>query len=428
MDWVHPSLLKEILMPRFDPEMKSGRVVEWLKKEGDRVTKGEPVVRIETEKVAIDVEAPESGILSKILVQPANEVPIGTAIGSMISEDENQRNRQNRAASVEGSSVEAKALGSTQTTTYAQVRGRKTEQQQEEEFARPDWVRASPAARKAGRELNVDLKAVKGTGPMGRVTREDVERYSSSTAQRAKLAEVSKEKIPIEEFGPSPPPAAEGFKVRQLDSIRRTIAQKMSRSWTQIPQVPLFADVDLTESEKFRTAMEKLIGKRVSFTAIVTKALASSLRTFPDLNARFENDEVQEYEDVDVSVAVALESGLVTPVVKQSNRKTATDLSKEIEELAEKARAGKLTLADVRGGTVTVSNLGGFGVDYFVPIINPPQVIILGVGKSRLSPQGTPYCTITVVFDHRVTDGARAAQLLQKIKDYVENPYLLQMN
>ncbi len=404
-------------MPRFDPEMKTGKVVEWLKKEGERVQKGEPVVRIDTEKVSLDVESPESGVLGKIIVSPPAEVPVGTTLGSILAEGEEQPRVATLA--VQPSAPSVKPVEESKLATLIQ----------EEETSRPESTRSSPSARRAARELGVDLKSVNGTGPMGRVTREDVEQYHTSSPPRpVVIAEVTNETVRAEEVGGAQVSAEnESFRIRHLDVMRATIAKRMTQSWTEIPQVPLFADVNLSEVEKFKIGMEKLTGKRVSNTAIVSKALASAMRFFPDLNSRFENGEIREYDDVDVSIAVALESGLITPVVRKANRKTASNISSEIEDLASRARANKLNPSEVRGGTTTVSSLGGFDVDYFIPIINPPQVTILGVGKTRAGSTGTPIFTMTLVFDHRVTDGARAAQLLQKIKDFIESPYLLQM-
>ncbi len=403
-------------MPRFDPEMKTGKVVEWLKKEGEKVQKGEPIVRIDTEKVSLDVESPESGILSKILVNPPTEVTVGTPLGSILLEGEKAEAGEPTSPIPPSIPSAAQAPKSKLVTTVVE---------EEEPSGRTDWVRASPSARRVARELGVDLKAVKGTGPMGRVTKEDVEQYKPSPHV---IAEPSKEVLRMEEVGRAQiPTQTELFKTKRLDSMRTIIAQRMTQSWTEIPQVPLFSDVNLGEVEKFKAGMEKLIGKRVSLTAIITKAIASAMRSFPDLNSRYENGEIREFEDVDVSIAVALESGLISPVVRKANKKTATDISAEIEDLASRARSGKLSPSEVRGGTTTVSNLGGYGVDSFIPIINPPQVTILGVGKTRPNPQGNPICTLTLVFDHRVTDGARGAQLLQKIKDFIESPYLLQM-
>jgi pyruvate dehydrogenase E2 component (dihydrolipoamide acetyltransferase) len=427
--------MKDIIMPRYDPEMKTGRVAEWLKKEGDRVTKGEPILRIDTEKVSVEVEAPETGVLSKILVQPPTEVPIGTPLGYIASGGESTQVPQ-----VPPSSVPSSSVSSFQEQENPAESRIKAEQELEVPRHR---VFASPAARKTARDFGVDLNLVKGTGPKGRITSEDVESFGSRLkAQPSQVAEVTKEEIRQEEVGRSmttvypsavptvaqEPVAIEGrFVKKQLDTMRLTIAERMSRSWKEIPQVPLILEVSLSEVEKFKAGMEKLIGKRVSLTAVVVKALASSLRSFPDLNSRFENNELLEYEGVDISIAVALDHGLITPVVRSANRKTATDISEEIEELASRARSGKLLPSEVKGGTTTVSSLAGFGVDIFIPIINPPQVTILGVGRTRSNNAGLPVCTLTLVFDHRATDGARAAQLLQKIRDFIESPYLLQM-
>lgn len=410
--------MKEVIMPRYDPEMKTGRVAEWLKKEGDKVAKGEPVLRIDTEKVSLEIDAPESGVLSKILVNPPEEVPIGTPLAQITAEGESvpeARTTQKQIPDVPS------AAASAPTSTSEPER---------------ETASASPAARKAARELGVDLDLVKGTGPRGRVTAEDVTTFAETLkAHPTQLVESSRQEIRGVGLHPSEISATTEQKIagepqfvkKQPNAMRAAIAEKMTRSWKEIPQVPLIVEVSLSEVEKFRAGMEKLVGKRVSLTAIVTKAVANALRSFPDLNSRLENNEILEFQDVDVSIAVALENGLITPVVRGANRKTATDISGEIEEMASKARTGKLTTAEVKGGTTTVSSLAGFGVDIFIPIINPPQVTIVGVGRSRLNSAGSPYFSLTLVFDHRVTDGARAAQLLQKIRDYIESPYLLQM-
>jgi pyruvate dehydrogenase E2 component (dihydrolipoamide acetyltransferase) len=407
--------MKEIVMPRFDPEMKSGKVVEWLKKEGDKVQKGEPVVRIDTEKVSLDVESPESGTLSKILVNPITEVPVGAPLGILLLEGE-------KAGAMVSPTSTTPAVPSVVQTPSIKPTSPPAE---EATTSRTDWVRASPSARRAARELGVDLKEVRGTGPMGRVTSKDIEAHRPAQVGVVEsLGEVPKIEVVSQ---PQTPLQTESFTVKHLDSMRTTIAQRMTQSWTEIPQVPLFSDVSLVEAEKFKASMEKLIGKRVTLTAIVAKALSSAMKYFPELNSRFENGEIRVFDDVDVSIAVALDSGLIGPVIRRANRKTATNISSEIEDLASRARSGKLAPSEVRGGTTTVSNLGGYGVDSFIPIINPPQVTILGVGKTRSGPTGHPICTLTLVFDHRVTDGARAAQLLQKIREFIESPYLLQM-
>ena len=312
--------MKDIIMPRYDPEMKTGRVAKWLKNVGDKVTKGEPVVLIDTEKVSVEVEAPESGTLSKILVEPPQEVPIGTPLGSIATEGEKAEAQTTYVTSSPSPPV---------VPSVAPQRATPEVSKTEEEAEVRHRVFASPAARRAARSFGIDLRKVKGSGPKGRITSEDVERFEANPrAQTGQVSEVSKGEIRREEIGapyshaprvvegtPSQEPAVEGrFTRRKLDAMRLTIANRMSSSWKEIPQVPLVAEVGLSEVEKFRAGMEKLIGKRVSLTAIVAKALASALRSFPDLNSRFESNEILEFEDVDVSIAVALEHGLITPV------------------------------------------------------------------------------------------------------------------
>jgi len=401
-------------MPRFDPEMKSGLVDKWLKKEGDIVTKGEPVVRIETEKVSLDVESPESGTLFKILVGPLGEAPVGAPLGSILLEGESPSERPAPATA-------AGAAAAIPPTPVPLVHA----EEPEPEARGAERSRASPAARQAAREMGVDIEKVRGSGPGGRITREDVVAYHDAGIQRA-VQDVARAGGPPTIRAPPGSTSAE-YKVMKIDPIRVTIGERMTKSWTEIPQVPLFAQIELTEVEKLKAAVEESSERKISVLSIITKSVANSFRTFPDLNVRLEDGVVRGYDDVDVSIAIALENGLITPNVRRANRKTIAEIATEIDDLAERARSGKLNPSEMRGGTTTISNLGAFGVDYFIPIINPPQATIVGMGKITTSSSGRPVITITLVFDHRITDGARAAQFLQKIKDYLENPYLLQM-
>ncbi len=412
-------------MPRFDPEMKSGKLVEWLKHEGDSVTKGEPIALIDTEKVSIEIESPESGVLSEVLGKAGEDIPVGTRIGAITVAGETKEPSEPIARVTGPTSTEPplhrdgpspqESLAPSSAQTHAEAGGP------------ANWLRASPAARRLASELGVDLKSVQGTGPNGRITQDDVAKKHSDVAKSLEASVITRGE-PAQSKTLAATSEQTVFSVRKSTTMRIAIGERMVESWTKNPQVPLFAEFDLTQAEKFRAAMEKLVSRRVSLTAIMTKALANALVQFKHINARFENNEIHEYDDADISIAVALEEGLLTPVVRRANRKTASDISVEIEDLAERARSGKLLPSELRGGTTTVSNLGTFHVDSFIPIINPPQATILGVGRSRILAQGAETCTLTLVFDHRLTDGAHAARLLQKVKDYIESPYLLQMS
>jgi pyruvate dehydrogenase E2 component (dihydrolipoamide acetyltransferase) len=404
--------LRDILMPRYDPEMLSGKVLEWLKNVGDTVSQGEPVVRIETEKVTLEVEAPETGILEKILVIPSEEdVPVGTPLGSIRAKGE-AGGATDKAPVPDLSSFNANSKLSGSMKTESPTANDVNLESKQTSLG----GRASPSARRLARELNVDLSFVVGTGPNGRITGEDVEKYSKTASTVGQQApSVSSSQIP-ERDG----------KIRQLSFMRKAIGDKMYESWTRIPQVPLFLEVSLSEVDKLTKELEATSKRKISLTAILTKALSRALMQFPDLNSRYESDGVHEFEHVDVSIAVALKEGLITPVVRNADQKTIPEISSDIEELAKRARDVNLSPAEVRGGTTSISNLGGYHVDWFIPIINPPQATILGMGRARESARGTPVLTLTLVFDHRITDGARAAELLDKIRDYIESPNQLE--
>jgi pyruvate dehydrogenase E2 component (dihydrolipoamide acetyltransferase) len=347
-----------VVMPDLDPEMKSGRIAEWLKREGEAINRGEPMVRVEVEKISFEVDSPYSGTLSEILVELNEDVVVGAPIARI--------------------------------STKASLPS-------------PLFSTASSPAQAASGPREVAGKRERG----------------------APFNNLSKRIRP--------------------EAMRSAIAEKMSRSWREIPQVSLATDFELDALDSFRASLEGRVKKRVSFTAIVARAVASALASFEELNSTLEGGEIVQFQDVDVSIAVALDPrGLVTPVVRAANLKSVLEISDEIEDLASRARSGKLTLGEVTGGTITVSNLSSYGVDSFIPIINPPQVCIVGVGQRRErsynykndakeKKDGHPggptasvaYCTVTIVFDHRVTDGARAARFLQEIKRFIENPDLL---
>ncbi len=390
--------------------MVSGRVLEWLKKEGETVSRGEPVVRIETEKVTLEVEAPETGSLEKILVNPSDEnVPVGTVLGSIRAKGESP-----------GGALTSVTAQSTKSTTLSEAKSgsplSRDIAETETKLPSPGGARVSPSARRLAREMNVDLGQVVGTGPNGRITGEDVEKYSESVSIK------SDQSVESTSFSRS----SDGRgKIKQQTSMRKAIGDKMYESWTRIPQVPLFLEVKLSEVEKQMNDLAAASKRRISFTAAATKALALALKQFPELNARYEADGVYEFEHVDVSIAVALDDGLITPVVRGADQMTLAEISSDIEELSKKARSNSLSPADVRGGTTSISNLGGYQVDWFIPIINPPQATILGIGRARESKEVGRVRILTLVFDHRITDGARAAKLLEKIRDLIENPDLL---
>lgn len=374
-------MVTQVVMPRLSLTMKTGTVVQWFKKEGETVQKGEPLVEVLSEKVTYDVEAPESGILRRILAFEGTDVPVAEAIGLITAPDEQITETQMTTATKEE-------------TTVQEVPEKESVEKIEERFV------ASPAAKRLAREHGVDLSKVVGTGPEGRIVEEDVKRLIEGTAGTARVREV----IP-------------------LTGIRKTTAERLSQSFRTAPHSTVSMDVDMTEARKLHEDLQ------VSYTDILVKAVAEALKEHSIVNSSLEGEQIKVYEDVNVGVAVATEKGLVVPVVHNADKLSLKDISSAVRVLVEKAREGKLTKDDLTGGTFTVTNLGMYGVDFFIPIINPPETAILGVGRVAEKTvvvdqtiEVKPILNLSLAYDHRVVDGAPAAQFLRRVKQLLETP------
>ena len=375
-------MVTKVVMPRLSLTMKEGTVVQWFKKEGDPVQKGEPLVEVLSEKVTYDVEAPESGTLRRILAGGGSNVPIDQAIGIIAALGEPLIETA-ATAQVSPSEVERPA---------------RPEQEIVAETQTEDRILASPAARRLARELGVDLALVKGTGPEGRIVEDDVKRLAEQPLLLPRVREV----VP-------------------LVGIRKTTAERLSFSARTAPHSTITMEVDMTNAVKLHKETA------VSYTDLLIKAVATALRDHPFLNATLENEQIKVFEDINVGFAVATEKGLVVPVVHNAAQKTVNEIAAKVKELVEKARQGKLSKEDLTGGTFTITNLGMYGVDVFIPIINPPETAILGVG--RIAEKLTlvdnqvkiqPVMQLSLSYDHRIVDGAPAAQFLQKVKQVLE--------
>ena len=368
-------MVTKIVMPKLSLTMKEGTVGKWYKKEGDSVVKDEPIVEIISEKATYDLEAPASGILRKILVEAGVDAPVDSVLAFITASDE-------PLPEIE------QAAPMPQTVEEAEKR-----------------VLASPSAKRLAREYGIDLSLVRGSGPEGRINEEDVRRFVEET--RGIMPKV-KEIIP-------------------LSGYRRTTAERLSVSFKTVPHSTNMMEVDVSKTKLLH---EKL---QVSYTAVLVRAVAKALREHLRINATLEGDRIKIFEDVNVGVAVATENGLVVPVMHNVDRKSFWEIDVAIKELTEKARQGKLAREDVAGGTFTISNLGMYGVEFFTPIINPPEAAILGVGRVVQKPvvvdgnvQVKPVIMLSLSYDHRIVDGVPAAQFLNRIKDYVENPEMLE--
>jgi len=380
-------LVTRVVMPRLSLTMKEGTVVQWFKKEGDTVQKGEPIVEVLSEKVTYDVEAPASGVLRKILVSEGANVPVAEAMGIILAPGEQL----------------PEIPAATEETPMEKIEEAIATPEKEIVEKAEERFLASPAAKRLAREHGVDLSRVRGTGPEGRIVEDDVKSFIEETEPMPKVRET----IP-------------------LSGIRKTTAERVSLSARIAPHSTITMEVNMTNAVRLREE------KTFSYTDMLIKAVATALREHPLLNSTLEDEQIKVFEDVNVGVAVATEEGLVVPVIRSADKKSLSEITLTVEELVEKARQRKLSRKELTGGTFTVTNLGMYGVDVFIPIINPPEAAILGAGKVTEKPvvvngevKTKPAMQLSLSFDHRIVDGAPAAQFLQRVKQLLENPEVI---
>lgn len=451
-------------MPSLGHTMEKGKIIEWLKQEGDAVAKGEPLVVIETDKVITEVESPADGVVLKIAVAVEEERPIGTPLVLLGAADEqlSEADIQQLLGDQSAAAPAAPAAPSTPAPAPAPTVPPRA-------AASGERLKISPIARKLCDELGIDPATVSGTGPGGRITREDVEKAAQAApapaaAGRVKISPVARKLC--EEMGIDPASvtgtgpggritrddvlkAAEAAKASPapaaamsaaggtvpLRGMRGRVAERMFQSWNTIPRVTEVMLVDMNATVSFRQAMlaqwEQQYGVRISLNDLITKAVAAALRRHPRLNATLVEQEVHLHEQVNVGVAVNLDEGLIVPVIADADRKDLGKIARESRQLAEKARAVPMRLSpdEVSNGTFTITNLGTTGIDLFTPIINPPQVAILGVGMVQRRPVVVgdalairPSVYLCLVFDHRAVDGVPAANFLQEMQSLLEKP------
>jgi pyruvate dehydrogenase E2 component (dihydrolipoamide acetyltransferase) len=410
----------EIKLPRLGQGMESGTIVKWLKSEGDQVEKGEPLYELDTDKVTQEVEADASGVLLKIAVQ-GGEVEVGKTIAVIGEEGEKVETpaeaKVDEDAQEEGSSGAARE--------QERERGRQasaSEQVTELRRAISDGgrVKASPLARRIARERGIELSNVAGTGPEGRVVAEDVERAAATgapmpTAPSAEPLSVSGE-----------------VQIEELSSMRKTIARRLTEAW-QAPVFQLGVTVDMERAQSVRAKLVELHGEgaKPTLSDLLTKVCAAALMRHRAVNALYKGDAIELHPTANVGIAVAVPNGLVVPVIRSAERLSVAEIANTRAELVERARAGKLQQGDLDGGTFTISNLGMFGIERFIAVLNPPQAAILAVGSVEDQvvavdgqPTVRPRMEITLTCDHRAVDGATGAQFLTTVKQFLEEPGL----
>ena len=395
-------MVTEVKMPRLGVTMKQGTIGKWLKKEGDRVEKGDVLFEVETEKLTKRVEASACGVLRKIVFPEKRTVPVATTIALLGEPDEPL---PEVLESVPG------ALGMSPTEHL------KTAESAKPAIETSKDIRVSPVARKLAQEYGIDVTGIQGTGPGGRIVREDI--LKTVAASRAE-----------------PVSFAKGIEVQPISTIRRVTAERMSKSHLTAAHVTITNEVDVTEMMRLRQAMlpeiERAAGVRISYNDMIVKAVSKALNEYSYLNSTLDEDCIKISRDIHIGIAVSLDQGLMVVVIRDADKKSLVEISKATKELVDKARQGTISLDEVSGSTFTITNLGIFGVEIFTPIINFPETAILGIGRIAEKPvvmegqivvRSMMYLSLS--FDHRIIDGAPAAKFLERIKQILENPHLI---
>jgi pyruvate dehydrogenase E2 component (dihydrolipoamide acetyltransferase) len=396
----------EILMPALSPTMEEGNLVKWHKKEGDIITAGTVIAEIETDKATMEVEAVDEGILGKILIpEGAESVKVNTLIALLLEKGEDAAALETYVSSEPVTSPEAASTATPVSEVVSVVQSA---------ISSGERVVATPLAKRIAEQKGIDLHHVEGTGPHGRVIKADVESFSPKTTA------VS---APVFNLG--------GYEDMKLSNMRKVIAKRLTESKQSIPHFYLTVKCELDNLLVMRSDINVSREKeaRISVNDFVIKALSMALITTEGANVMWMGDAMRRFNTVDVSVAVAIDGGLVTPIIKNSELKTLSQISAEMRDLAVRAREGKLKPEEFQGGTFSLSNLGMYGIDEFSAIINPPQAGILAVGAGVEQPvvkEGSlsiaTLMTATLSVDHRAIDGAVGAKLLSNFKKFIENP------
>jgi pyruvate dehydrogenase E2 component (dihydrolipoamide acetyltransferase) len=407
----------EVIMPKVDMVMDTGTFVEWLKNEGEHVEKGEPLFVILTDKANIEIEAPASGILTGLKAQPDDVIPVTEVIAYILEPGETLPSASGTPAEVAPAPVAPTSAPQPEPVAGGAI----------QDGIKPGdgRVRATPAARRVAAELGINLALVSGSGARGRIHQNDVLTFAE---QQQPAVEARPPEIPL--------PDARQKEVIPLAGPRKIIAGRMAYSAFTAPHITLSLRVDMSEAARLRARVQEPLqrktGQRLSFTAIVARAVASLLPRHPYLNASLQGDQIIIWDDVHLGIATSLEDYLIVPVIRAAQTKSLEQIVSELGDRVERARVKRLTPAEMSGSTFTISNLGMFGIEAFTAIINPPESAILAVGKIVDTPVSTedgielrPMMNLTLSADHRVVDGATAARFLAELKTTLENPYLL---
>lgn len=443
-----------VILPALGMAQESGKIVRWLKTEGEQVTQGEPLVEVETDKATVELEAPASGFLSAVTAANGDEVPVGHAIAEIRTEAEAAQKERVQASPLAARIAAEHNLDISQITptgkriqkadvlTYLQTRELAATQHNGATASAapatgttvvttPRLLMASPKARRLAREQGLELAALIGTGPNGAILTADV---LAAKAQVGVGTDVSRPQpvVGADLSRPQPVVGADLSRPLEISNVWRLMAERTTQSWTSVPHFSLVREVNAQRLIAWRDYVQKHSTATVTYTDLLVKLVAGALRAHPRLNAAWHDGMIRQHEAVNVGIAVATDDGLVVPVIHHADAASISEIAQRRKELVTRAQAGKIRLEDIADGTFTISNLGMYGVDAFNAIINAPQAAILAVGRIAQRvipvdgrPEVQPVIVLTLSCDHRVVDGARAAQFLSKLATFIEEPLAL---
>ncbi|TAK63891.1 MAG: 2-oxo acid dehydrogenase subunit E2 [Dehalococcoidia bacterium] len=427
-------MISEVVMPQMGADMTEGTILNWRKHEGEPVERGEIIAEIETDKANVEIEAFEGGVFRKALASEGEVIPVGGIIAIIAGADDDISQYANGAAAKPAASAASTAVA--RSVAESRPAGAPTPaptQPQEPAAAPPsdgDRQRVSPVARRLADEMGVDLRSVRGTGPDGRIIRRDIE---AAAGQRPAAAAPPPPPPPPPPAAPAPLPAAAA--PAGMSRMRQTIARRMSQSKREAPHYYLLVDIDMTDAMAFRAQANASLSDqdRVSVNGLIVKACAFALRAHPQFNITIEGEQQTRHDDNQhVCIAVALDEGLIAPAILDAGTKPLPQIARETKDLVARAKGGALRPDEITAGTFCVTNLGAYGIETLIGIIQPPQTAILGVGSvmsqavvrdGAIVPR--EMMKVALSADHRVTDGAQGAQFLAEIKRLLEHPLLL---
>jgi pyruvate dehydrogenase E2 component (dihydrolipoamide acetyltransferase) len=405
-----------IQMPKLGFDMAEGTLVRWVKAEGDPVARGDVLAEIETDKATVEVESQAAGVMHKHLVSEGTSVPIGQAIAVV-----GEQGEQIDLASLTGGAKAVEQAGDDKEPVAEAAVSRAAEKREAEappdDGQPPEGVRASPLARRVARELGVDLNTLRGSGPQGRIVRKDVDTAGQPVAEAPRAAGQPAETTRV-----------------PLSRLRAAIGRRMTAAKQNLPHFYLTADLQADRLMELRAELNAVLPEEegLSVNDFIVKAAARAMRAFPNLNASLEDGHIVRHGEINIGIAVAVDDGLLTVVVRDADLKPLSSIRREAREMVARAREGRVRPEEIEGSTFTISNLGMFDVDHFIAIINPPEAAILAIGSVRQEAvvidgqlAAGQRLKVTLSADHRLTDGAEAARWLQVFREYIEQPLRL---